>query len=62
LVVDTYVNKLSGFINSLLPSYDTVVNTTVITVASITAAAALAIYLHKGGTLIPLWGEVTKKT
>lgn len=53
-VVDTYVNKLSGFINSLLPSYDTVINTTVITVASITAAAALAIYLHRGGTL---WGH-----
>jgi hypothetical protein len=50
-VLDNYVNQLSSYINSWLPNYDTVVTTTVVTTASLTALAVLAFYLHRGGTL-----------
>lgn len=50
-VIDPVVNKISSYINSWLPSYDTVVTTSIVTTASIAALGVLAFYLHRGGTL-----------
>lgn len=49
--IDSYVHSITNHIYSWLPSYDAVVTTSIVTVATITALGALAIYLHNGGTL-----------
>lgn len=60
LYIDSWVNKLSDYINSWLPSSATVVNTTIVSVATLSAFAALGIYLQKGGSLGGHEDEVRK--